>query len=153
MIDTQAFREFKQALDRMRDSDPEQALPHMRRAVELESQNPFYLSYLGLLMARAEQRWGEAEHLCATAVKLKRDQAQLYLNLAEVYVCAGRRDDAAATLTEGVKYARRDVRLQLMLGKLVVRRRPVIPFLHRRHFLNRHLGALRHRASNYMRAG
>ncbi len=131
MVDTEAFREFKQALDRMRDSDAEHALPHIRRAVELEALNPFYISYLGVVL-----------------VKMKRDQPQLYLNLAEVYVVAGRRDDAVETLMRGLKYANRDLRLKLMLGKLVRRRSPVIPFLERQHFLNRQLGLLRHRTMN-----
>ena len=148
MVDTQAFREFKQALDRMRDSDAEHALPHIRRAVELEAQNPFYISYLGVVLARAEQKWGEAVENCRTALKMKRDQPQLYLNLAEVYVVAGRRDDAVETLMRGLKYANRDVRLKVMLGKLVRRRSPVIPFLERQHFLNRQLGLLRHRTMN-----
>lgn len=148
MVDTEAFREFKQALDRMRDSDAEHALPHIRRAVELEAQNPFYISYLGVVLARAEQKWGEAEELCGTALKMKRDQPQLYLNLAEVYVVAGRRDDAVETLMRGMKYANRDLRLKVMLGKLVRRRSPVIPFLERQHFLNRQLGLLRHRTMN-----
>ena len=148
MVDTEAFREFKQALDRMRDSDAEHALPHIRRAVELEAQNPFYISYLGVVLARAEQKWGEAVENCRTALKMKRDQPQLYLNLAEVYVVAGRRDDAVETLKRGLKYANRDVRMKVMLGKLVRRRSPVIPFLERQHFLNRQLGLLRHRTMN-----
>ena len=148
MVDTEAFREFKQALDRMRDSDAEHALPHIRRAVELEALNPFYISYLGVVLARAEQKWGEAEENCRTALKMKRDQPQLYLNLAEVYVFAGRRDDAVETLMRGLKYANRDIRLKVMLGKLVRRRSPVIPFLERQHFLNRQLGLLRHRTMN-----
>jgi len=148
MVDTEAFREFKQALDRMRDSDAEHALPHIQRAVELEAQNPFYISYLGVVLARAEQKWGEAVENCRTALKMKRDQPQLYLNLAEVYVVAGRRDDAVETLMRGLKYANRDVRMKVMLGKLVRRRSPVIPFLERQHFLNRQLGLLRHRTMN-----
>jgi Flp pilus assembly protein TadD len=148
MVDTEAFREFKQALDRMRDADAEHALPHIRRAVELEAQNPFYISYLGVVLARAEQKWAEAEENCRTALKMKRDQPQLYLNLAEVYVFAGRRDDAVETLMRGLKYANRDIRLKVMLGKLVRRRSPVIPFLERQHFLNRQLGLLRHRTMN-----
>lgn len=149
MLETEAFREFKQGLDRIRDADSERALEHMRRAVQLEEHNPFYLSYLGLLLARTERKWGEAEELCGAAVKMKRNQPQFYLNLAEVYVTAGRRDDAAETLLHGLKYAQRDIRLKLMLSKLIVRRRPVLPFLARDSFLNRQLGRWRHRALQY----
>jgi Flp pilus assembly protein TadD len=150
MLNTEAFREFKEGLDKLRDSDPHQALAHMRRAVELEAHNPFYLSYLGLLLARTERKWGEAEELCTNALKLKRDP-QLYLNLAQVYVAADRRDDAVETLLHGMKSANRDIRLKLLLSKLVVRRRPVLPFLARDHSLNRHLGKLRHRVLKVLR--
>ncbi len=150
MSENEAFREFKQGLDRLRDADGQRALEHMQRAVELEQHNPFYVSYLGLALARSQRKWGEAEELCDSALKMKRDQPQLYLNLAEVYVAAGRREDAAETLLRGLKYAQRDIRLKLMLSKLIVRRRPVLPFLGRGSFLNRQLGKWRHRALEYL---
>ena len=146
MLDTEAFREFKQGLTLLRDDYALKALPHMRRAVELDKNNPYYMSYLGVVLARSEQKWGEAETLCDAAVRMKRNQAQLYLNLAEVYSAAGRRDEALEALQAGLKYARRDVRLTIAMNRLVHRRRPVLSFLSRRNLLNRQLGLLRHRA-------
>ena len=145
MMDTEAFREFKTGLTLLRDRNADKALPHMRRAVELDKNNPYYMSYLGVVMARSEQKWAEAEKLCDSAVRMKRNQAQLYLNLAEVYATAGRKDDAVETLQAGLKYARRDVRLNLALNRLVTRRPPVFSFLSRRHPLNKSVGKLRHR--------
>ena len=150
MIDTEAFSEFKQALALLREHDPVRALAHIRRASELEPQNPYYLSYLGLALARAEHKWAEAERLCDTAVRMKRNQAQLNLNLAEVYVSAGRREDAVETLAMGLKYARRDPRLNRALGKLGMRRPPVLRFLGRKNFFNRQLGKLRHQALKHI---
>ncbi len=152
MVDTEAFREFKQALGHVREAELNRALVHIRRAVELERQNPFYLSYLGLLLARAEQKWSEAEDLCTAALRMKPDQPQFYLNLAEVYVIAGRREDAVETLTKGLQYARRDLRLKIALGKLATRRSPLLTFLPRYHFLNRHFGKLRHRVLCFLQA-
>jgi len=103
------------------------------------------MSYLGVVLARSEQKWGEAEKLCDSAVRMKRNQAQLYLNLAEVYATAGRRDDAVEALQSGLKFARRDVRLTIAMNKLQHRRSPVFSFLSRRHPLNRQFGILRHR--------
>jgi Flp pilus assembly protein TadD len=145
MTETEAFKEFKQGLALLRDNYAEKALPHMERASKLEKNNPYYMSYLGVVLARSEQKWAEAEKLCDGAVRMKRNQAQLYLNLAEVYATAGRRDDAVETLQAGLKYARRDVRLNLALNRLVQRRAPVFTFLSRRHPLNRHVGKIRHR--------
>ena len=145
MLDTEAFREFKTGLTYLRDNYATKALPHMRRAVDLDKNNPYYMSYLGVVLARSEQKWGEAERLCDTAVRMKRNQAQLYLNLAEVYATAGRREEAVETLQSGLKYARRDVRLTIAMNRLAERRRPVLSFLERKHPLNRQLGMLRHK--------
>jgi Flp pilus assembly protein TadD len=145
MLDTEAFREFKTGLTLLRDRNADKALPHMRRAVELDKNNPYYMSYLGVVLARAERKWGEAERLCDSAVRMKRNQAQLYLNLAEVYATAGRRGEAVEALQSGLKFARRDVRLTIAMNKLTQRRAPVLSFLTRKHPLNRQLGMLRHR--------
>jgi len=145
MMDTEAFREFKQGLTLLRDDYPVKALPHMQRALELEKNNPYYMSYLGVILARSHKKWAEAEQLCDSAVRMKRNQAQLYLNLAEVYASAGRREDAVEALQSGLKYAQRDVRLNMALTRLAERRPPVLPFLNRQHPVNRQLGILRHR--------
>jgi predicted Zn-dependent protease len=146
MLDTEAFAEFRKALGFLRDGYPYKALPHMRNASKLEEHNPFYQSYLGVTIARAEKKWSEAERLCDNALRLKRDQPQLYLNLAEVYIAAGRRQDAMETLAMGVKYAQRDARIQRLMNQISSRRRPVVPFLGRKHFVNRSLGNWRHKA-------
>ncbi len=145
MTDTEAFREFKQGLALLRDNYAVKALPHMKRAMELEKNNPYYMSYFGVVLARSEQRWAEAEKLCDNAVRMKRNQAQLYLNLAEVYAAAGRREEAVEALQSGLRFARRDVRLNIALNRLTPRREPVFAFLTRRHPLNRSIGKLRHR--------
>src|ERR1700685_4099866 len=150
MLDTEAFREFKQGLTLLRDNHAYRALPHMQRAAELDKNNPYYMSYLGVVLARSEKKWGEAEKLCDAAVRLKRNQAQLYLNLAEVYSNAGRKDDAVDALQAGLKYARRDVRLTIAMNRLTRRREPVLSFLNRQHPVNRQLGMIRHRALQMM---
>ena len=92
MTETEAFKEFKQGLALLRDNFADRALTHMQKAAQLEKNNPYYMSYLGVVLARSEEKWAEAEKLCDNAVRLKRNQAQLYLNLAEVYTAAGRRE-------------------------------------------------------------
>src|SRR6266480_3079597 len=71
MMDTEAFREFKTGLTLLRDNYAMKALPHMRRAVDLDKNNPYYMSYLGVVLARSEGKWGEAERLCDSAVPLR----------------------------------------------------------------------------------
>jgi Flp pilus assembly protein TadD len=153
MTETEAFREFKTGLNLLRDNHAARALPHMRRAVDLDRNNPYYMSYLGVVLARSERKWGEAERLCDSAVRMKRNQAQLYLNLADVYKSAGRRDEAVEALQAGMKFARRDVRLNIAMNKLVPRRSPVLGFLGRTHPINRQLGRLRHRTLSMLGRG
>jgi Flp pilus assembly protein TadD len=145
MMDTEAFREFKTGLTYLRDNYANRALNHIQRASDLEKNNPYYMSYLGVALARTQQKWADAERLCDAAVRMKRNQAQLYLNLAEVYMVAGRKDDAREALVAGMKYARRDIRLNIAMAKLTPRRSLVFTFLERKHPLNRHFGMLRHR--------
>jgi hypothetical protein len=76
---------------------------------------------------------------------MRRNEAQLYLNLAEVYVSAGRRDDAVEVLDKGLIYFRIDSRIKRARANLGRRGSPVLPFLDRGHFLNRILGKLRYR--------
>src|SRR5690242_2268275 len=90
MMDTEAFKEFKTGLTLLRDNYANRALNHIQRAAELEKNNPYYMSYLGVALARTQQKWADAERLCDGAVRIKRNQAQLYLNLAEVYLAPRR---------------------------------------------------------------
>jgi Flp pilus assembly protein TadD len=145
MPDNAGLAEFKQGIDLLRKGHPAKAIEYLRHATELKQQNPYYLSFLGVSMARARQQWGTAAELCKTAVSLKRNEAQLYLNLAEVYVSAGRRDNAVETLDAASRYCGPDARVKRMRGKLGRRSAPVLPFLDRDNLLNRSLGKLRHR--------
>src|SRR5271169_4445316 len=145
MMDTEAFREFKTGLSFLRDNYANRAFEHIKRASDMEKNNPYYMSYLGVALARTQQKWADAERLCDTAVRMKRNQAQLYLNLAEVYATAGRREEAVEALQSGLKFARRDVRLTIAMAKLTPRREPVFTFLTRQHPINRQLGIIRHK--------
>ena len=141
----EAAKAFEEGMTLFRNEYHGKALAKLRRAVELDRQNPLYISYLGLVVAQAQKKYEDAEQLCHTALRMKRNEVQFYLNLAEVYIYAGKKEDAVETLTVGLQYTKRDSRLTQALRKLGVRRPPVIPFLERKHFLNRHLGKLRHR--------
>ena len=146
MVQVECFQEFRAGLSLLRGGDADKALPHLKSAFEGEPANPFYISYMGVAIAATEQKWAEAEELCRSAIRMSRRQAQLYLNLAEVYVGADRKQDAADTLVRGLRYAPHDRRLKLSLDRLAIRRPPVLRFLPRTHSINRNLGKLRHQA-------
>lgn len=143
--DSEAMRDFKSGLRLLRDRSFNSALAYFRRANELERNNPYFISYYGLALAHAERKLADAERLCESALPLRRNQPQLYLNLAEVCLLAGKKRDAVETLEVGLQHAARDVRLQRKIQALGVRNRSVLGFLDRRHPLNRTLGKVRHR--------
>jgi tetratricopeptide (TPR) repeat protein len=150
MLDVDAFEDFRVGLARLRDGDPVAAVELLRQAARRDPENPYYVSYVGLGLGHAEGMWGEAERLCHRAVCRGRRQAQLYLNLAEVYVSSGRRQAAADTLALGLHYMPHDQRLREEYSRLIVRRAPVFRRLPRGHVLNRVLGRVRHNVLMYM---
>ena len=137
--------EFRQGLKALKNGYPQKALVHMRTAFESEKHNPFYLSFLGLAIARAERKWDRASELCEIAVQLRRNECQFHLNLAEVYALSGRREKALNTIDAALANFGRDARLVKARSRVEKRRIPVLPFLTRDHFLNRTFGKMRHR--------
>jgi tetratricopeptide (TPR) repeat protein len=144
MLDVDAFQDFRVGLARLRDGDAVAAIELLRQAAKRDPENPYYLSYFGLGLGHAEGMWGEAERLCHRAVCRGRRQAQLYLNLAEVYLSSGRRQAASDTLALGLHYMPHDARLRDEFDRLIVRRPPVLKTLPRTHAVNRVLGRVRH---------
>ena len=145
MSEQSALADFKLGIKLLRNGRSAEAIEHLQHAAELNHQNPYYLSFLGVSVARAQRKWTAAAQLCETALSLRRNEVQLYLNLAEVYVAAGRRDDAVAVLDRGLVNSKVDARIKRARADLGKRCSPVLPFLERGHFLNRSLGKIRHR--------
>jgi tetratricopeptide (TPR) repeat protein len=137
--------EFREGVELLKNEYPEKALVKLRRAFESDRRNPYYISFLGLSIARAEQNWSEALELCETAVRVNRKEIQFHMNLVEVYALAGWREKALHKLDGALKLFGNDARLKRARAKAVERRAPVLPFLERSHVLNRKLGKLRHR--------
>src|ERR1700751_1291552 len=137
--------EFREGLELLKNEYPDKALLKLRQAFESDKRNPYYISFLGLSIARAEQNWEQALDLCETAVHLNRKEIKFHLNLIEVYALAGWHEKALRRLDNASKLFGNDVRLKRFRAKVVERRNPVLPFLERSHFLNRELGKLRHR--------
>lgn len=144
-VPEEAEKEFKEGMTQYQADYYARALGHFQKAVELDKTNATYLSYLSLVVALAQKNYEAAEQLGHTALRMKRNDPQLYLNLAEVYLKAGDKEDAVEALQVGLTYTKQDVRLKRALRKLGVRRPPVISFLERKHFLNRSLGKARHK--------
>jgi len=52
--------EFREGVELLKNEYPEKALVKLRRAFESDKRNPYYISFLGLSIARAEQNWDDA---------------------------------------------------------------------------------------------
>jgi tetratricopeptide (TPR) repeat protein len=137
--------DFKEGVELLKNEYPQKALVRFRRAFECEKHNPYYISFLGLSIARAQRKWDQASELCEIAVQLKPTEVQFHLNLGEVYASAGLREKALDKLDDALERFGDDVRLKEARSKVENRRAPLLPLIGREHFLNRELGKLRHR--------
>jgi len=145
-----ARQEFDRGFELLQHRCTEQALLHIERAFNLDNENPYYVSYMGLTVGVARRQWADAEILCQKAVKMRRNHPVFYLNLAEVYRRSGRREDAIAALERGLLNTGNSPQLRNALGKLERRRRPTVPFLKRNHAVNRKLGELRQQIGDFL---
>jgi tetratricopeptide (TPR) repeat protein len=124
------------------------ALHCLQRAYELQPDNPFIQSYLGL--ARVKMRAiDEGLELCRHALRRKPFQDDLVFNMGQAYLMAGNRAEARKTFLLGAKGCDNHQRFLNALKDMGVRRKPVIGFLSRDHLINRWLGKLTYRAGKF----
>jgi tetratricopeptide (TPR) repeat protein len=143
------FVEFKEGVELLKNEYPQKALVKLQRAFEADKHNPYYISFLGLTIARAQRKWTQASDLCEMAVQLKPKEIQFHLNLGEVYALAGQRERSLRILDDALRLFDNDARLKQARSRVEKRRAPLLPFFGRGHFLNRELGKLRHRMLQY----
>jgi tetratricopeptide (TPR) repeat protein len=144
-----SFAEFKEGVKLLKNDYPQKALVKLQSAFESDKHNPYYISFLGVSIARAQQKWPQASELCEMAIQLNPKEIQFYLNLAEVYALAGLREMSLHKLDYALGLFGEDPRLRRARSKVEKRRTPVLPFFGREHLLNRELGKLRHRISKH----
>jgi Flp pilus assembly protein TadD len=149
-LENSAIAEFKQGINFLRNGYSSKAIECLRHAAEMEQQNPYFISFLGVSVARAKRKAAVAVELCEEALRLKRDEPQLYLNLAEVYVSADQREQAVEVLDLALIRLGNNARIKRERTALGNRGGQVLPFLPRGHFLNRTLGQLRHKTLRHL---
>jgi hypothetical protein len=72
MTEAEAVASFKEGIQLLQGGYPQKALGQLRRCVEIDGANPYYLSFLGLAIARSQKGSAEATKLCETALDLKK---------------------------------------------------------------------------------
>ncbi|MAG32105.1 MAG: hypothetical protein CL908_14575 [Deltaproteobacteria bacterium] len=121
----------------------EEALECLRGAQEIAPEHATLRSMLGVATARAEADFEASRTLCESAVKQEFFNPELYLNLAQVYLHFGRRAEALRYLRRGQMIDPGHAPIVNALRSLGRRRMPILPFLPRRHVVNRALGTAR----------
>ena len=142
VLDEQASALFDEGTAHLAGGRAADALPCLRRAFDLAPAHARVRSSLGVAVALAERDFEQARDLCESAVKQEFFNPDLYFNLSRVYLAFGRRPEALRYLRRGQMIDPGHAGIQRSLSELG-RRLPVVPFLPRRHPLNRVFGSAR----------
>ena len=121
----------------------QEALAPLREACDMAPDHAQIRSWLGLAIARSEKNFAEARELCEDAAKQEFFNPDMYLNLAKVYLCFGRRAEALRYLRRGQMIDPGHAPIKQLIAGLGHRKLPILPFLPRRHPINRALGTAR----------
>ena len=129
------------------------ALEHFHAAHRLDPASARYRSFYGLCIGLEESRFDRALELCRAAAKEEFFNPVLYHHLARIHLAFGFKAEAIRFLRRGLMIDPANAAIRDALGRLGVRRRPVLAFLRRRHVLNRWFGRLLRRDTEGDEAG
>lgn len=100
------------------------------------------LSYFGLCLVVLRQNAPRGLALCKRVVDEAGNKPDFYWNLGKAYLSLRKKSQAITAFQHGLEIGD-DPRLETELRRLGIRNRPLLPFLPRRHFINRYLGLWR----------
>ena len=125
--------------------DSRAALDCLRTAYEAHPGHSQLRSYYGLCLGLEDRRYHEAIELCQSAVQQEFFNPELYLNVARLNLAFGFKAEGMRFLRRAAMIDPANAGVDQLRSDLGLRNQPVLPFLPRRHFMNRWLGNLRHR--------
>ena len=136
-------------IEACRQGNWEEGLYWLSLAVEAEPQTAdlpgLLFSYLGYGMARYQGQEVQGLKLCRIGANVDMHVAESYYFLAKTHLLLGDKRSALEVIERGLQVDAAHPGLEELVLSLGRRRPPVLPFLSRRHGLNRWLGKLRHR--------
>jgi len=106
---------------------------------------PDGLSYYALCLAMLQRKNKEAIKMCENAIDRQFYQGAHYTNLVKIHLASGNRKRGVEVLERGMKRLPKDQILLSLRDAIGYRLPPPIRFLHRKNFLNVHLGKRRAR--------
>ena len=134
---------FERGRLQLQSNDLQSALASLREAHAQAPDHAQIRSALGLAVALCERDFEAARTLCESAAKQEFFNPELYLNLARVYLSVSRRPEALRYLRRGQMSDPGHAEIREAIVELGMRRLPLLPFLPRRHVVNRMLGSVR----------
>ena len=135
-----ADEHFSRGETALQEGDTRGALEHFEVCHRIDPANARYRSFYGLCLGVSERRFDRALELCRSAAKEEFFNPALYQNLARVHLAFGFKAEGIRYLRRGLMIDPENPAILQEMGQLGVRRRPVIRFLRRGHWLNRLLG-------------
>jgi Flp pilus assembly protein TadD len=141
-------RLFDLGAERIFANDHSSALAPLREAMEFAPEHAQIRSLLGVAIARVERDFEAARELCESAAKQEFFNPDLYFNLSRVYLEFGRRAEALRYLRRGQMIDPGHALIRQSIGALGQRKTPIVPFLPRKHPVNRALGTARNLVLN-----
>jgi len=136
---------FSKGLAELRDGKRLHALSFFEKSYKVEK-NTECGSYLGYLIAQERGRIIEGLSLCNAALEADGENPMFYLNLGRVLYKAERKVEAIQTVRRAL-YCGPCLDAEAWLEVAGKRRKPLFPFLPRRHFLNKYGGIIMSRLS------
>jgi len=133
-----------EGLRRYQDGDAEGAHEAFGRAFRRAPSDPRIQSWYGLTLVLVEKNSNLGVVLVDGAVRNGRPFPELVINQSRVAIALGQRVRAVRALERGLAFNPGDPELLRERIGLGTRRRPVVPFLSRRNWLNRVFGRIRH---------
>ena len=142
-LSEEARQLFDRGVESLREGRDDEALRCLREAVEIAPDHAQLRSSLGLAIARALRDFEQSRALCESAAKQEFFNPDLYLNLSRVYLEFGRKSEALRYLRRGKMIDPGHTLIDHTIRELGRRKMPIVPFLPRRHPVNRALGTAR----------
>ena len=106
----------------------------------LQNVPPELISYYGLCVALVENQTKSGILLCKMALEKDMFRPEFYLNLGKVYLKANQKSKALEIFRKGLQITDKNSELLLELNRYGTRRKPIVSFLSRTHFVNRYIG-------------
>jgi Flp pilus assembly protein TadD len=154
-METFESREFyNKAVANIRKNNYKEASSLIMQALKIAPDNQLYLSSMGLCTAM-QGKPTAGRNMCQQAIEmagLDKDP-MLYVNLGRVLLAAGDRENARKNFTLAYKLDNTNAPAALELSRMGVRKKPVLSFLKRDHFLNIRLGKIRHMINEWRNPG